>query len=92
MQRQVFVIRRGYVSEHQAADRPSPLTITLKMAARSFLPRCIAFFNQIPIGSSKIRNSNAMRPGRKFLAAIFSLIVDSFHLLWDAKVDEFRKK
>ena len=45
------------------------------MAARNFLPRCTAFFNRIPpIESSKIRNSNALHLGKKFLAAIFSLI------------------
>ena len=30
-----------------------------KDGARIFLPRCIAFFNRIPIESLKIRNSNA---------------------------------
>ena len=45
------------------------------MADRNFLPRCTAFFNQIPIESLKICNSNAMHLGKKFLAAIFSAIL-----------------
>ena len=52
-------------------------TITLKMAAKNFLPRCIAFYNRIPIDSLAIPNSNAMHLGKKFLAAIFSVIVYS---------------
>ena len=47
------------------------------MAARNFLPRCTAFFNRIPIQSLRIRNSNAMHLGKKFFAAIFSVIVYS---------------
>ena len=45
------------------------------MAARNFLPRCIAFFNWIPIELLRIRTSNTMHLGKKFLAAIFSVIV-----------------
>ena len=47
------------------------------MAARNFLPRCIAFYNRIPIDSLKIHHSNAMHLDKKFLAAIFSVIVYS---------------
>ena len=49
-------------------------TITLKMAARNFLPGCTAFCNRIPIDSLTIPDSNAMHLGKKFLAAIFSVI------------------
>ena len=58
-----------------STGRSGRLTITLKMAARNFLPRCIAFYNRIPIDSLTIPNSNAMHLGKKFLAAIFSVIV-----------------
>ena len=34
--------------------------IALEVVARNFLPRCIAFYNRIPIESLKIPNSNAM--------------------------------
>ena len=44
------------------------------MIALKFLPRCTAFFNQIPIESLKICNSNAIHLGKKFLTAIFSAI------------------
>ena len=50
-------------------------TILLNMAARKFLPRCIAFYNRISIDSLKISNSSAMHLGNKFLAVIFSVIV-----------------
>ena len=49
--------------------------ITLKIAARNFLPSCTAFFNRIPTESLWIRNSNAMHLDKKFLAAIFNIIV-----------------
>ena len=49
--------------------------ITLKMVARNFLPKCIAFYNQIPKDSLKVPNLNAMHLARNFLAAIFSVIV-----------------
>ena len=45
------------------------------MAVRKFLPRCTAFFNRIPVEPVRIRNLNAMHLGKKFLAAIFSVIV-----------------
>ena len=45
------------------------------MAARNFLPRCIAFELRIFNGSIGIRLKNAMHLGKKFLAAIFSVIV-----------------
>ena len=45
------------------------------MAARNFLPRCTAFYNRIPIDSLTIPDSNTMHLGKKFLAAIFSVIV-----------------
>ena len=48
--------------------------IVLKMAARNFLP----FFNRIPKESFLICNSNAMHLGNKFIAAIFSAILN-FH-------------
>ena len=48
--------------------------ITLKMAARNFLPRCTAFFNGVPIKSLKICNSNTMHLGENFLATILSVI------------------
>ena len=51
------------------------------MAARNFLPRCTAFFNRIPIESLRILNSNAMYLGKKFLAAIFRVIVHSLLLI-----------
>ena len=47
------------------------------MAARNFLPRCNAFFNRIPIELLRILNSNAKHLGKKFLAAIFCVIVYS---------------
>ena len=34
------------------------------MAARKFLPRCIVFYNRIPIDSSMIPNSNTMHLGK----------------------------
>ena len=40
------------------------------------LPRCIAFFNRITIESLKIHRSNAVHLGKKFVAAIFSAIID----------------
>ena len=49
--------------------------IILKMAAMNYLQRCIAFQLRIindPIG---IQKYNPMHLGKKFLAAIFSLIV-----------------
>ena len=52
-------------------------TNTLKMATRNFLPRCIAFYDRIPIDSLKISTSNAMHLGKKFLGAIFGAIVYS---------------
>ena len=39
-----------------------------------FLPRCNAFVNRIPVEPLRIRNKNAMHLGKKFLAAIFTLI------------------
>ena len=50
-------------------------TIMLKMAARNFLRRCTAFFNQIPIESLRIRSENAVHYDKDFLVAIFSIIV-----------------
>ena len=50
--------------------------IMLKIATRYFfLLRCIAFFNRIPMKSSKIRNLTAMHPDRNILAAVFSVVV-----------------
>ena len=46
-----------------------------KDGGEELLPRCNAFFNRIPIESLKIRNSNTMHHGKKFLAVIFSVIV-----------------
>ena len=40
-----------------------------------FLLRCIAFFNRIPIKSSRIRNLAAMHPDRNVLAAVFNVVV-----------------
>ena len=40
------------------------LTIALKMVARNFLPRCIAFFNRIPIETLKNRYSKAAHLGK----------------------------
>ena len=34
-----------------------------KDGGKEFLPRCIAFFNRIPIESSTIRNKNAVHLG-----------------------------
>ena len=45
------------------------------MAAKNVLPRCTAPFNRIPRESSRIRNLNAVHLGKKFLAAIFNIIV-----------------
>ena len=45
------------------------------MAARNFLPRCIALESGIVNESIGIRLQNAMHLGKKFLAAIFSVIV-----------------
>ena len=45
------------------------------MAVRKSLPRGIAFYDLILIDSLTIPNSNEMHLGKKFLAAIFSLIV-----------------
>ena len=45
------------------------------MAARNFLPRCIAFELQIFNDSIGIRLKNAVHLGKKFLAAIFSAIL-----------------
>ena len=45
------------------------------MAARSFLPRCIAFELQIFNDSIGIRLKNAVHLGKKFLAAILSAIL-----------------
>ena len=50
-------------------------TIALKMAARNFLPICTAFYNRIPMDSLKISASNIRHLGKKFLSAIFSIIV-----------------
>ena len=60
------------------ASTISQYTITLKKAGRNFLPRSTAFFDQIPIESLRIRNSYEMHLGKKFLAAIFSVIVYCF--------------
>ena len=51
--------------------------MTLKISAKKCLPRCTAFFERISIESLKIRNTNAMHLGKKFLDAIFSAIVYS---------------
>ena len=51
--------------------------IVLKMAARIFLPRCIAFELQIFNDSIVVRLKNAVHLGKKFLAAIFSAIIFS---------------
>ena len=45
------------------------------MAARNFLPRCIAFELQIFNDCMGIRLKIAVHLGKKFLAAIFSAIV-----------------
>ena len=52
-----------------------PIEDCAKDGGEVFLPRCSAFFNQIPIESLKICNSNAVYLGKKFLAAIFSAIL-----------------
>ena len=49
--------------------------ITLKMAVRNFLPRCIAFELRILNDSIGMRLKNAVHLGKKFLAAILSVIV-----------------
>ena len=49
--------------------------ITLKMAARNFLPRCIVFKLRILNDCIEIRLKNAVHLGKKFLAAIFSVIL-----------------
>ena len=64
--------------------------------ARNFLPRCTALFNRIPIESLRILNSNAMHLGKKFLAAIFSVIVYCLmcikkRLAWTKTVNNARK-
>ena len=45
--------------------------------ARNILPRCTAFFNQIPIESLKIYNSSVMHLGQKVLDATPSLLQSS---------------
>ena len=47
------------------------------MAGRNFFPRCVAFELQIYFDSIGIRLKSAMHLGKKFLAAIFSVIVYS---------------
>ena len=49
--------------------------IALKMAARNFLPRCIAFELQIFTDSIGIQLKSAVHLGKKVLAAIFSAIL-----------------
>ena len=44
------------------------------------LPKCIAFYNGIPMDSLMIHNSSAIHPGNKFLNTIFSAIIYSKHL------------
>ena len=51
--------------------------ITLKIVVTNFLPRCTTFFNNLPMESLEICNSNAVQLGKKFLAAIFSAILYS---------------
>lgn len=45
------------------------------MAARNLIPRCMTIFNQIPIESLMNCNHNAMLLGKKFLTAIFDVMV-----------------
>ena len=52
----------------------TPMHDYAKMAVKKSLPRCIAFYDRIPIDSLTIPNSNAMHFGKKFLAAILSVI------------------
>ena len=52
-----------------------PIDDCLKDAVEEFLPRCIAFFNRMPIESLKIRSLSAVHLGKKFLAPIFIAIV-----------------
>ena len=54
---------------------PCQLRIALKMAAKNFLPRCIAFEVQIFDDSIGIQLKNALHLGKKFLTAIFSAIL-----------------
>ena len=46
-----------------------------KDGSKERLPGCSVFFNGIPIGSLRIRNSNIMHLDKKFLDAIVSVIV-----------------
>ena len=56
-----------------------------KDGGEELLPRCITFFNRIPTELLRIRNMNAMHLGKKFLAAIFSVIVYSNSFLEQLK-------
>ena len=51
-----------------------PIDDCAKDGSKDFFTYYIAFFNRIPIQSLKIRNSNVVHLGKKFLAAIFSVI------------------
>ena len=51
-----------------------------KDGSEELLPRSIAFFNRIPIESLRIRNENAMHLSKKFLVAIFSVMVCSLNV------------
>ena len=68
----------GRFLEAQATEhKPNSIDDYAKDGGEELLPRCTAFFNRIPTESLWIRNSNAMHLGKKFLAAIFSVIVYS---------------
>ena len=56
-------------------------TATLKMTARNFLPRYIAFSNREPIDSLTISNSSAIHLVKQFVDAI-SLIVSITASIW----------
>ena len=51
--------------------------IMLKMAARNFLPGCIAFGSLTVSDSKEIGFKSAIQLGKKFLVTIFSVIVHS---------------
>ena len=62
-----------------ALELLSQQTITLKIATRNPLPRCFAFELRILHDSIRIRLKTAVHLRKKFLAAIFSVIVYCAH-------------
>ena len=50
-------------------------TIAPGMAARGFLPRCIALYDRTPIDSLTIPYSNAVHFGGGFLAAVSGVLI-----------------